>query len=942
MADQKQQAALAVALRNTAGATDEAIKANSAYLDSLELQVAIDNEQLIPALQTLVTGTGNLSKSQELLALATDISAASGKDLGAVSMALSRAYNGNFAALTKLGIPLDKAALKSKDFNAITKDLAKTTKGQAAAAANTLAGRMEKLRLQFAQAADRVGYALIPALEKLATRISENVIPELEKFIRLNGNDLVKAFDGSIIAIERAAAAMIEIGKFVDKFHVALTILGTGILSIIGYLKLLAATNAVRGFLIFMTGATKTFRAELTQASTAAAGASSSFNILGVNVATLGKNLRGLKGVDGIFKKMAFAANAFWIAMSPAAKFLLVATAIVAALTLIYKAVEWAAGKMAQADRKRASARKQQIQEEIDAGKRLAATYDTAAQAREKEIARLKEQQNIIVSQFKSIEDAVKDANATNKKNQEDAARQLRDQREAAAAEAKKLRIQAMERAGAAKLALFNRKMLTDEKKMQVTLGAIKKNNAKLDKQGIKLTDPDEMTAIQMEAIYQNLLKGGKVLLAETTKQQKALDDLKIKAAQEYNLLLARQQDILKALSGDNKVTIEEVGLLAKQWGMSAEAAQFYVNQVLSINDEKIDTGEVERLALMWYGNTGESATKAAGKYLEFLNEINKGNGTISAEGIKKLALKWYGSDGESATEAARKYEQAVGALKDGDVNRAEVELLMKAWNASADEVALYLLETKVPFSVAEDAKVMFSPSIIAAIAAGWNAAKTALENYLKAAKNAAGIVIPTAPVIPTVPPVVIPKAGDPALGGSKTDSAAAAATRAAESAAAAAAYAAAKAAGDMNAAAIAAAGVNPSALASGESGAIGAASIAAQLRAAEEAQRAAANAAAQATQLANFRAKEAREAAEAAALQMDYDEGFKYKIGVGAASSSSSFDAGSFRMAENKGMTINLNVQGDIQTKEDIVQAIRQGLLAGQTNGQGLTLQAI
>jgi hypothetical protein len=381
---------------------------------------------------------------------------------------------------------------------------------------------------------------------------------------------------------------------------------------------------------------------------------------------------------------------------------------------------------------------------------------------------------------------------------------------------------------------------------------------------------------------------------------------------------------------------------------MSAEAAQFYVNQVLSINDEKIDTGEVERLALMWYGNTGESATKAAGKYLEFLNEINKGNGTISAEGIKKLALKWYGSDGESATEAARKYEQAVGALKDGDVNRAEVELLMKAWNASADEVALYLLETKVPFSVAEDAKVMFSPSIIAAIAAGWNAAKTALENYLKAAKNAAGIVIPTAPVIPTVPPVVIPKAGDPALGGSKTDSAAAAAaaaTRAAESAAAAAAYAAAKAAGDMNAAAIAAAGVNPSALASGESGAIGAASIAAQLRAAEAAQRAADAAAAQATQLANFRAKEAADAAAAAqaAKTMDYDEGFKYRIGAGAGStSSSSFDAGSFRMAENRGMTINLNVEGNVQTDKDIVEAIRQGLLAGQTNGNTLTLQAI
>jgi hypothetical protein len=447
-----------------------------------------------------------------------------------------------------------------------------------------------------------------------------------------------------------------------------------------------------------------------------------------------------------------------------------------------------------------------------------------------------------------------------------------------------------------------------------------------------------------MEAIYQNLLKGGKVLLAETTKQQKALDDLKIKAAQEYNLLLARQQDILKALSGDNKVTIEEVGLLAKSWGMSAEAAQFYVNQVLSIGDERIDTGEVERLALMWYGNTGESATKSAGKYLDFLNEINKGNGNISAEGIKKLALKWYGSDGASATEAARKYEQATVALKDNNIGKAEVELLMKAWNASADEVAAYLLETKVPFTVEEDAKVMFSPSIIAAIAAGWNAATTALEKYLAAAKAAAGIVIPTAPVIPGAP-VVTPKAGDPVVtpkAGDPSAVAAAAATRAAESAAAAAAYAAAKAAGDMNAAAIAAAGVNPSALAAQESGAIGAASIAAQLRAAEAAQRAAANAAAQATQLANFRAKEAADAAasQAAASALDYDERSKFRAAQGVMASAG--DSGFKGLRGGGDIYIDLNVQGDIQTKEDIVQAIRQGLLAGQTNGQGLTLQAI
>ena len=937
MAEQKQLASLANALRNSAGATDTAIAANEAYLDSLELQVAIDNDQLIPALQTLVVGTGNLAQAQTLLSLATDVAAYSGKDLASVSMALSKAVNGNFTALTKLGIPLSKAAVKSKDFAAIQKELTKETKGAAAAAANTFAGKLERLRLEFGQSADKIGYALLPALTKLVDKISKDVVPQLQKFIRLNGDDMVRAFDGSIVAIERAAKAMVDIAKFVDRFHIALTILGGTILSVMGYLKLLAATTAVTGFLSFLTTSVRLAKAEMMLIGPVTQTAGANFAIMGVNIAKLGSGLRGFKNVPGIIGKITFVFGALNAAMLPSATIVLGIVAAVAALFAIYKAVEWVAKKFAQNDRKRAADKQLQIKEEIAAGKRLAASYDSLEVAKAKAAAKNKEQQDIIVSQFKSIEDAVKDANALNKKNSADAARQARDAAEAAASEAKKLRIQAMERAGAAKLALFNRKMLTDEKKMLVTLAAIKKNNAKLDKQGIKLTDPDEMTAIQMEAIYQNLLKGGKVILAETTKAQKALDDLKIKAAQEYNLLLTRQQDILKALSGDNKVTIEEVGLLAKQWGMSAEAAQFYVNQVLSISDGKIDTGEVERLALLWYGNTGESATKAAGKYLDFLNEVNKGNGNISTEGIKKLAEKWYGGSGEDATAAARKYEQAIGALKDNNLGKDEVQLLMDLWHDSADGVAAYLLETQIPFTVDEDAKVMFSPSIIAAIAAGWNAATTALQNYLNAAKNAAGIIIPTAPVIPGVTSpkpgdsTGTPKAGDPA-----------AIIAASKSASAAAAYAAAKAAGDMDAAAKAAAGVNPSALAAQESGAIGAASIAAQLRAAEAAQLAAANAAKQASSLAAFKAKEAADlaASQAASAQLDVDERAKFRAAQGVMASAG--DTGFKGLQAGGDTNVYLTVQGSVTSENDLIATVRQGLLRGQYNGQTLTLEAI
>ena len=145
-ADEKALAALDTALRNNTSATDAAIAANAQYLDQLEIQVAIDNEKLIPALQQLATATGDLGQAQALLTLSTDVAAASGKDLSVVSAALSKAVNGNFTALTKLGLPLDADAVKAKDLGALLVQLANISKGQAAAATNTLSGRIEQIR----------------------------------------------------------------------------------------------------------------------------------------------------------------------------------------------------------------------------------------------------------------------------------------------------------------------------------------------------------------------------------------------------------------------------------------------------------------------------------------------------------------------------------------------------------------------------------------------------------------------------------------------------------------------------------------------------------------------------------------------------------------------------------------------------------------------------
>jgi hypothetical protein len=194
MEDQKQQIALATALRNTTGATDEAIAATVTYLDKLELLVGVDNNQLIPSLQILTQATKDVTVAQQLQGLALDISAGSTKDLGTVSLALAKAIGGNIGALTKLGVPLDKNAVKAKDLEAILASLASTFKGQAEKRAETLEFRLMKLQLAFNQILDKLGYALIPVLEKFAAVVTTKILPAINKFVETNQDKLVASF----------------------------------------------------------------------------------------------------------------------------------------------------------------------------------------------------------------------------------------------------------------------------------------------------------------------------------------------------------------------------------------------------------------------------------------------------------------------------------------------------------------------------------------------------------------------------------------------------------------------------------------------------------------------------------------------------------------------------------------------------------------------------
>ena len=180
--DEQAQTQLALALENATGATNAQIKATEDSILQMSLATGVADDQLRPALGRLVRSTGDITKAQDLLSTALDISAATGKPLEAVANSLGKAYDGNTAALGKLGIGLDAAELKSMSFEQVQGRLTDLFGGAAAANADTYAGKIARVQVAFNEAQETVGTALLPILDKLLGFINENALPAIQAF----------------------------------------------------------------------------------------------------------------------------------------------------------------------------------------------------------------------------------------------------------------------------------------------------------------------------------------------------------------------------------------------------------------------------------------------------------------------------------------------------------------------------------------------------------------------------------------------------------------------------------------------------------------------------------------------------------------------------------------------------------------------------------------
>jgi hypothetical protein len=165
-ADIKSQRLLAVSLNNV-GLAYAKVDVEQ-FIQRLQEQTGILDDELRPAFAQLAQITGSVRRSQELLGLAFDVSAGSGKDINSVVDILTKAFLGNTKGLKSLNLAYTDAELKAMDFNKVVTILSQQFAGQGAASVEGFEGKMNLLNVAASKATETIGVSLITALELLS------------------------------------------------------------------------------------------------------------------------------------------------------------------------------------------------------------------------------------------------------------------------------------------------------------------------------------------------------------------------------------------------------------------------------------------------------------------------------------------------------------------------------------------------------------------------------------------------------------------------------------------------------------------------------------------------------------------------------------------------------------------------------------------------------
>jgi hypothetical protein len=293
--DEKSRKALEQTIRANTRATDEQIKSIDTFISRQAIATATTDDVLRPALSRLVRSTQDVTKAQELLTLAQEISVATGKPLESVTNALGKAYDGSNTALGKLGLGIDTATLKSKSFDDITKELKGTYNGFIANEATNAEFKFRQLTIALDESREKIGEALLPIFVKFADYLLKTVVPNVQAFVAaLTGDNSVtsgitKATEGAFRFGEQVRSTI----GFVISIKDELIALGTVLAGVFVVNRIAAFVGAIGTLITAM----KTLRT-----AAAGAGVATAFATGGASVGTAAAALAAVAVTYGLSK----------------------------------------------------------------------------------------------------------------------------------------------------------------------------------------------------------------------------------------------------------------------------------------------------------------------------------------------------------------------------------------------------------------------------------------------------------------------------------------------------------------------------------------------------------------------------------------------------------------------------------------------------------------
>jgi hypothetical protein len=165
------------------------------------VQLGFDDEAAAAGFENLLRVTGDLEKSQQLLALSADLARTKNIGLTEASAILAKASTGNAKAFKEAGIVLDTTIPRAEAVAKAFDELNDKIGTQAENATKTFAVQLQIVKEQFNNTAQALGTALLPVLKSMLEKINQGV-----EFVKRH-SDAFKVLGGIFLTVTVALAA---------------------------------------------------------------------------------------------------------------------------------------------------------------------------------------------------------------------------------------------------------------------------------------------------------------------------------------------------------------------------------------------------------------------------------------------------------------------------------------------------------------------------------------------------------------------------------------------------------------------------------------------------------------------------------------------------------------------------------------------------------------